>query len=409
MLLYQVVLDGTVICKSAACCSSDDVRRVAVGLLSCVGSCMVLLALRAVVRVAGPSKVKIPGKRDHVAHLCSFLLFLPCQVSGCAAAAILRVYGQNVCVGLAAAACGAFLLGCILVVYFCSDELGPFGEHGCHVTALGTLGSDTSAGFTVTGVMVLVKDLCRWPGECGHVLGLHLVCAACPGECGHVLGLRVAAATVCAACCLICFPVGDCWILGGVFWLLSAGVHSGPWLAAACEVSAAAAAAAASENINGQPGVCKGVSVYALDRQRRQHGWTCQRPPNDKDKWWSSKKKKSEVSRSSCALSRVVTTSCLALPICSLLIYMNKSQSCVICLVKSSCWFTEAKLSKGLALWENGVYRARCDAHFECKNAGWHPASLASFTVPCAIGVGAGTPKRGASGVEQAVRRVRPF
>ena len=37
------------------------------------------------------------------------------------------------------------------------------------------------------------------------------------------------------------------------------------------------------------------------------------------------------------------------------------------------------------------------------------PASLASGIVPCAIVVGAGTPKRGASGVELAVRRVRPF
>ena len=37
------------------------------------------------------------------------------------------------------------------------------------------------------------------------------------------------------------------------------------------------------------------------------------------------------------------------------------------------------------------------------------PASMASGIVPCAIGVGAGTPKLGASGVEPAVRRVRPF
>ena len=101
MLLYKVVFDGLVLCISAACCSSDELRRVPVELLPCVGSCIVLLALRFVVRVAGPCKVqKLPGKRD--------LLFLPCQVRGCAVAAILRVYGQNVCVGLAAAACGAF-------------------------------------------------------------------------------------------------------------------------------------------------------------------------------------------------------------------------------------------------------------------------------------------------------------
>ena len=126
VLLYQVVFDGTVTCISAARCSIDDVRRVPVGLLSCVGSCMVLLALRLVVRVAGLCKVKkLPGKRDYKAHLCSLLLFLPCQVSGCAAAAILRVYGQNVCVGLAAAACGAFLLDCIPVMCFCSDMSLP--------------------------------------------------------------------------------------------------------------------------------------------------------------------------------------------------------------------------------------------------------------------------------------------
>ena len=70
----------------------------------------------------------------------------------------------------------------------------------CHVTALRTLGSDTSAGFTATVVMVLFRGLCRWPGDCGRVLGL-----------------RVAAPTVCAACFLLCFRVGDYWISGGVF------------------------------------------------------------------------------------------------------------------------------------------------------------------------------------------------
>ena len=80
VLLYQVVFEGTVICKSAAC---DDVRRVPVGLFSCVGSCIVTLALRAGVRVAGLNKVKKrPGKRGCVDHLCSLSLFLPCQVSG---------------------------------------------------------------------------------------------------------------------------------------------------------------------------------------------------------------------------------------------------------------------------------------------------------------------------------------
>ena len=239
VLIYQVVFDGLVLCISAACCSSDELLRMPVGLLPCVGSCIVLLALQFRVRVAGPYKVKkLPGKRDFDAHLCSLFMLLPFQVSGCAVAAILCVFGQNVCVGLAAAACGAFLLNCVLVLCFCSDEPGLLGEHE----------SEISVGSTVTSAMVLVRDLCRSPGECGHVLGLRVVAAmffaAWLGVCGHVLGLRFSAAIVCAARFGFWLLVGNCWIFEGVLRLFSAGLHGGALLAAASKVSDAAAAAA---------------------------------------------------------------------------------------------------------------------------------------------------------------------
>ena len=70
---------------------------------------------------------------------------------------------------------------------------------------------------------------------------------------------------VCAARLCFWFLVGDYWILEGVFCLFSAGMHSGSLLAVASKVSAAAAAAAAAlMYMDEQSGVCKGVSVYAL-------------------------------------------------------------------------------------------------------------------------------------------------
>ena len=128
---------------------------------------------------------------------------------------------------------------------FCSDEFGPLGEHGCHVIVLGALGSDTSAGNR--------WGLCRWPGECGHVLGL-----------------RAAVATVYAACFLPCVLVGGCWILGGVFWLLPAGVHCGSRLAAALEVLQPHVSIWTSRQVSARG------SLYTPHRQRRRetHGET---------------------------------------------------------------------------------------------------------------------------------------
>ena len=205
VLLYQVVFDGLVLCISAPCCSSDELRRVPVDVLPCVGSCIVLLALQFMVRVAGPCKVKkLPGKSDFHAHLCSLLLFLPCRVSGCAVAAILCVYGQNVCVGLAAAACGAFLLNCVLVMCFCSDEPGPLGEHGYHVTALGTLEFEISVGFTVTSAMVLARDLCRLPGGMWACSGTSFGC--CDNVCCLAWCLWACSGTSYFGCDGMCCP-----------------------------------------------------------------------------------------------------------------------------------------------------------------------------------------------------------
>ena len=52
----------------------------------------------------------------------------------------------------------------------------------------------------------------------------------------------------------------------------------------------AAAAAAASECLDEQPGVCKGVSVFALQAKATARV-DVPDPPNNKDKGWSSKKK----------------------------------------------------------------------------------------------------------------------
>ena len=134
-------------------------------------------------------------------------------------------------------------------------------------------------------------------------------------------------------CCppLLLVSSGDCWILEGVFCLFSAGMHSGSLLAVASKVSAAV------RRLPG--GLCIRLGAKATERV------DVPETPNFKDMEWSSKKKQklSKVSRSSCALSRVVTTSCLALQICFLLIFMNKLWFCLVCLVISSCWFTETK------------------------------------------------------------------
>ena len=57
-------------------------------------------------------------------------------------------------------------------------------------------------------------------------------------------------------------------------------------------------------------------------------------------------------------VSMVVTTSCLAMLVCLLLISMSKWRMRVTCRARGSCWFTTAKLCKGLALWESGGYQA---------------------------------------------------
>ena len=249
--IYQVVFEGLVLCISAAWCSSDELLRMPVGLLPCVGSCILLLALQIRDRVAGPYKVKkLPGKWDFDAHLRSLFMFLPFQISGCAVAAILYVFGQNIRVCLAAAACGAFLLNCVLVLCFCSDKPGFLGEHD----------SEFSLGSTGTSAKVLARNLCHLPGDCGHVLGLRVIAAmfvaACLGVCGHVLGLRFAA--------IVCAARFGFWLLVGICWIFE-GVLRGALLAAASKApEAAAAAAAAPVHIEEQSGVCQEVSVFAL-------------------------------------------------------------------------------------------------------------------------------------------------
>ena len=81
VILYFVSVDGLEVffVDGWFCCLA--LLRLAAGLTlsALVGLCvcMVLFALRFIVRVAGPCKVKkLSGKRDYDAYLCSLLLFL---------------------------------------------------------------------------------------------------------------------------------------------------------------------------------------------------------------------------------------------------------------------------------------------------------------------------------------------
>ena len=187
VLLYQVVFEGMV-----ATCASWFV--------CCVGSCMVTLALRAGVRVAGPSNVK---KQQ---GLCCSSLFLPVvsSLSGqclCRSSDLARLRAERLCWS------GSTGPSCSIAFWWCASaptSSVPVGKHGCNVTALSTLGSDTSAGFTAAAVMVLLRGLCRWPGECGHVLGLHAVaatlCAALPFRMFWDFALQLRRCTLPASC-----------------------------------------------------------------------------------------------------------------------------------------------------------------------------------------------------------------